>query len=83
MASIQDMPDAARPVCSWSKAILLDGGHVTRGAMRVADVEAAFDASYCVRVSPRGHDGLVQRGANLGNLIPGGSGVVGTHNGPQ
>ena len=44
MASIQDMLDAARPVCSRSKDMLLKGD-ITRSAMRVSDVEAAIDAT--------------------------------------
>ena len=69
MASIQDMLGAARALCALGpRAVLLKGGHVTRGAMRLSDVEAAANAATALadlRVDKVECDGLVQRGANM------------------
>ena len=69
MASIQDMLGAAHALCALGpRAVLLKGGHVTRGAMRLSDVEAATNAATALaglRVDKVECDGLVQRGANM------------------
>ena len=82
---IQDVLDAARALCALGpQVLLLKGRHVTRGTMQVSDVEAAADATTAsgdLRVDRVERDGLVQRGANQGNFIPGGTIVGGTHDG--
>lgn len=69
MASIQDMLGASRALCALGpRAVLLKGGHVTRGAMRLSDVEAAANAATAfggLRVDRVECDGLVQRDANM------------------
>jgi hydroxymethylpyrimidine/phosphomethylpyrimidine kinase len=67
VASIQDMLGAARALCALGpRAVLLKGGHVTRGAMHLSDVEAAANAATAdLRVDKVDCDGLVQRGANM------------------
>ena len=69
MVSIQDTLGAARALCALGpQAVLLKGGHVTRGAMRLSDVETAANAATAfgnLRVNKVEYDGLVQRGANM------------------
>jgi len=69
MASIQDMLGASRALCALGpRAVLLKGGHVTRGAMRLSDVEAATNVATALgdlRVDKVECDGLVQRGMNM------------------
>jgi hydroxymethylpyrimidine/phosphomethylpyrimidine kinase len=73
MTSIQDMVGTARALCALGpQAVLLKGGHVTRGAIRLSDVEAAANAATALgnlRVDKVEYDGLVQRGANMEVLI--------------
>jgi hydroxymethylpyrimidine/phosphomethylpyrimidine kinase len=73
MTSIQDMVRTARALCALGpQAILLKGGHVTRGAICLSDVEAAANAATALgnlRVDKVEYDGLVQRGANMEILI--------------
>ena len=46
MASIQDTMDTASALCALRpQAVLLKGGYVTRGAMRLSDVEATTNAA--------------------------------------
>jgi len=69
MASIQDMLGAARALCDLGpRTVLVKGGHVTHGAMRLSDVEAAANAATALgdlRVDRVECDGLIQRGANM------------------
>ena len=69
MASIQNMLGASRTLCALGpRAVLLKGGHVTRGAMRLSDVEAATNVATALgdlRVEKVECDGLVQRRTNM------------------
>ena len=72
MASIQDMVGTARALCALGpQAVLLKGGHVRRGAIRLSDAEAAANTTALenLRVDKVEYDGLVQRGANMEVLI--------------
>jgi len=75
--SIEDMLRASRALCALGpQAVLLKGGHVARGDMRLADVKAVADAvnaaataSEGLRVDSMECDGLVPRGANMEVLL--------------
>jgi hydroxymethylpyrimidine/phosphomethylpyrimidine kinase len=77
--SIEDMLRASRALCALGpQAVLLKGGHVGRGDMRLADVKAVADAvnttatasgELRVRVDSMECDGLVPRGANMEILL--------------
>jgi hydroxymethylpyrimidine/phosphomethylpyrimidine kinase / thiaminase len=68
LSSIEDMLRASRALCLLGpRAVLLKGGHVARGAIRLSDVEAAATgaASGSLRVDRVEYDGMVRRNANM------------------
>jgi hydroxymethylpyrimidine/phosphomethylpyrimidine kinase len=68
LSSIEDMLRASRALCLLGpRAVLLKGGHVARGAIRLSDVEAAATgaASGSFRVNRVEYDGMVRRNANI------------------
>lgn len=70
LSSIEDMLRSSRALCALGpRAVLLKGGHVVRGAMRLSDVEAAATASGDLPVDRVEYDGMVRRGANMEILL--------------
>ena len=69
-SSIEDMLRSSRALCALGpRAVLLKGGHVVRGAMRLSDVEAVAAASGDLSVDRVEYDGMVRRGANMEILL--------------
>jgi hydroxymethylpyrimidine/phosphomethylpyrimidine kinase / thiaminase len=70
LSSIEDMLRSSRALCALGpRAVLLKGGHVARGAMRLSDVEAAATASGDLPVDRVEYDGMMRRGANMEILL--------------
>jgi len=73
ISSIEDMVRASRELCALGpRAVLVKGGHVAHGSLRIADVEAAAAAiAATTKDDPRVHkiaavcEGLVQHDANM------------------
>ena len=70
LSSIEDMLRSSRALCALGpRAVLLKGGHVVRGAMRLSDVEAAAAASGDLHTNGVDYDGMVRRGAHMEILL--------------
>ncbi|KAN0107573.1 Ribokinase-like protein [Russula decolorans] len=73
ISSIEDMVRASRELCALGpRAVLVKGGHVAHGGLRIADVEAAAAAiAVTTKDDPRTHkitavcEGLVQHDVNM------------------